>query len=320
MSTLEIRDLSYTYDGITPVLSHLTYTFESGKIYAIVGKSGAGKTTLLSLLAGLTYQIGGRILLDGKSVASLNKSRYRSREIGIVFQEYHLLPKLTAVENIEVALDIAGDTREDPRAYILELLDWMGIEEKDADRPVRRLSGGQQQRVAIARALARDPKIILADEPTGNLDPQTQDTILDIFDELAHEQGKCIILVTHSPVVAKAADEVFRLYPAGDGEEERARQEKETLDEFLHGANHQRRRHRLEILKEREQEKARRARRTAERKARMEAYHEIEFDSSMAQLHNQKNEEEKEFEEALLAFMNGDRKKPEESEEEEQQR
>lgn len=211
MSILQLEDLSYAYDGRTQVLKNLSYSFEKGKIYAIVGRSGAGKTTLLSLLSGLTDPTGGKILFDGNDVRGIDRYLYRSRYVGVVFQGFNLLPQLNAVENVELSMDIAGVKMKNKRAYATELLDKVEVDESKAGRRILKLSGGEQQRVAIARALSYNPDIILADEPTGNLDLETQQQVMDIFFRLAREENKCIIIVTHSPEVARDADVVYEL-------------------------------------------------------------------------------------------------------------
>ena len=174
-------------------------------------RSGAGKTTLLSLLSGLTAPTGGTIYLEDKEIDKIDKYEYRSRYVGVIFQSFNLLPKLTAMENVILSMDIAGKKYDDKKQYALELLKKVKLGEEEASRRILKLSGGQQQRVAIARALSYEPEILLADEPTGNLDGETQAEIVNIFKQLAHEENKCIILVTHSPEVANASDEVYRL-------------------------------------------------------------------------------------------------------------
>ncbi|MBR5134255.1 MAG: ATP-binding cassette domain-containing protein [Clostridia bacterium] len=179
-------------------------------MYAVVGQSGAGKTTLLSLLSGLAKPQSGKILYNGEDIKNTNKYTYRSRYVGVIFQSFNLLSKLTAVENVVLSMNIAGVKRSNKKAYAYELLERMGLDKDEADRRVLKLSGGQQQRVAIARALSYDPDIILADEPTGNLDGATEREIMEIFRSLADE-GKCIIIVTHSPSVSACCDEVYEL-------------------------------------------------------------------------------------------------------------
>ena len=209
MSVLSLKNISYSY-GSTPVLQDVSYEFEKGRMYCIIGKSGAGKTTLLSLLSGLTNPKKGEILYEGKRISSLDKYVYRSKYIGVVFQSYNLLTKYTALENVVLSMDIAGYKTESKSKRALELLESVGLDEDEANRRVLKLSGGQQQRVAIARALSYDPDIILADEPTGNLDADTQNEIMAIFRDLVN-QGKCVILVSHSPEVAEMCDERYEL-------------------------------------------------------------------------------------------------------------
>ncbi|MBR5322584.1 MAG: ABC transporter ATP-binding protein [Clostridia bacterium] len=209
MSVLSLKNISFSY-GRTPVLKDLSYEFEKGKMYCIVGKSGAGKTTLLSLLSGLASPRSGEILYDGKNIAKIDKYTFRSKFIGVVFQSFNLITKYTALENVVLSMDVAGYKTKNKKQRAMELLTSVGLDEDEANRRVLKLSGGQQQRVAIARALSYNPDIILADEPTGNLDKDTQKEIMDIFRELA-TQGKCVILVSHSPDVADMCDECYEL-------------------------------------------------------------------------------------------------------------
>ena len=209
MSVLSLQNISFSYEK-TPVLKDISYEFEKGKMYCIIGKSGAGKTTLLSLLSGLATPTAGEILYDGKNIAKIDKYTFRSRYIGVVFQSFNLITKYTALENVILSMDVSGCKIKDKKQRALELLDSVGLDEDEANRRVLKLSGGQQQRVAIARALSYDPDIILADEPTGNLDRDTQKEIMDIFRELTN-QGKCVILVSHSPEVAEMCDERYEL-------------------------------------------------------------------------------------------------------------
>ena len=209
MALLSLQNISFSYDR-TPVLQDLSYEFEKGKMYCIIGKSGAGKTTLLSLLSGLAKPTAGDIIYDGKSISKIDKYTFRSRFIGVVFQSFNLITKYTALENVILSMDVSGAKIKNKKQRALELLDSVGLDEDEAKRRVLKLSGGQQQRVAIARALSYDPDIILADEPTGNLDRDTQKEIMDIFRELTN-QGKCVILVSHSPDVAEMCDERYKL-------------------------------------------------------------------------------------------------------------
>ena len=213
MSILSLQNISFSY-GRTPVLENVSYEFEKGKMYCIVGKSGAGKTTLLSLLSGLASPGGGEILYDNKNVAKIDKYTFRSKYIGVVFQSFNLITKYTALENVVLSMDVAGYKCKNKKQRAVELLDSVGLDEDEANRRVLKLSGGQQQRVAIARALSYAPDIILADEPTGNLDAETQNEIMNIFRDLA-SQGKCVILVSHSPEVAAMCDERYELVKLG---------------------------------------------------------------------------------------------------------
>ena len=208
---LELQNVGYSYNGKELVLRHVNYRFEGGRIYAITGRSGAGKTTLLSLLSQLTKPTEGKILYNGLDVSEVDQYLYRSQYAGVIFQSFNLLMHLTAVENVMLSMDIAGVKKENNRAYAMELLEKVGLSKEESQRRILKLSGGQQQRVAIARAVSYDPSILLADEPTGNLDEDTQDEIMEMFKGLAYEEQKCIILVTHSPVVASLADEVYAL-------------------------------------------------------------------------------------------------------------
>ncbi len=209
---LELKNVSFRYSKDSRrVLNDLSYSFEEGKLYAIVGRSGAGKTTLLSLLSGLAVPEKGEVLMKGENIANLDRYHYRSHDIGVIFQSFNLLPKYTALENVLLSMDIAKAHYDDKKQYAMDLLKKVALDEEEANRRILKLSGGQQQRVAIARALSYDPKIILADEPTGNLDQETQKEIMDIFLDLAHKENRCVIIVTHSPQAAKAADALYRL-------------------------------------------------------------------------------------------------------------
>lgn len=211
MALLSLKNIDFSY-GKTPVLKGVTMDFEKGKTYCIVGKSGAGKTTLLSILSGLASPTGGSIFYNNEDIKNINKYEYRSKYIGVIFQSFNLITKFTALENVVLSMDIAGvkGSASDKKEKALKLLNSVGLDEDEANRRVLKLSGGQQQRVAIARALSYDAQIILADEPTGNLDEETQNEIMEIFKELAN-QGKCVILVSHSKSVAQACDERFEL-------------------------------------------------------------------------------------------------------------
>lgn len=212
MSLLEIQDLNYSYDGgKTPVLKDLNFAFEKGSTYAIVGKSGAGKTTLLSLISGLDTPTSGKILYEGKDISKMDREKYRSRNIGVVFQAFNLLPHLTALENVVLSMDISGSKEKDKKQHALDIFSKVELTEEKANRRILKLSGGEQQRVAIARALSYGPDIILADEPTGNLDHETEEQVMRILADLAKNENKCVIIVTHSQGVSKKTDVIYNL-------------------------------------------------------------------------------------------------------------
>ena len=202
MSILEIKNVTYGYkDAETKVLSSVNYSFEIGKFYAIVGKSGTGKSTLLSLLAGLDNPEEGEILFKDENIEKTGYTNHRKNNISLVFQNYNLIDYLTPLENIRLVNNKASG----------DILNELGLDNQQIRRNVMKLSGGQQQRVAIGRALVSEAPIILADEPTGNLDEHTAGEIIDILKKLAKERNKCVIVVTHSKEVAKAADTVLEL-------------------------------------------------------------------------------------------------------------
>ena len=201
MSILEARNAAYSYDGKKAVLKNVTVGFEAGKIYAILGPSGCGKTTLLSLLGGLDSPTGGQILFDGEDISKRGLAFHRKNNVAFIFQNYNLIDYMTPAENVAL-------TSKKPPLPILERL---GLTREEAKRNVLRLSGGQQQRVAIARALASSASVILADEPTGNLDEGTAEEIADVLRDCARKLNKCVVIVTHSDEVAKRADETVWL-------------------------------------------------------------------------------------------------------------
>lgn len=211
MSVLTLKDVSYSYDKKKMVIKNMNLDFEEGTLYAIVGESGAGKTTLLSMLSGLTKPTMGEITYKGQNISKLNPYSYRSKYVGVIFQNYNLLPHLNAVENVILSMDVSRKKILGKRKKAQELLRSFGLGEELWDRRILKLSGGEQQRVAIARTLAFDSDVILADEPTGNLDGKTQNAIMDIFMRLVKEQDKCIVIVTHSPEVAQMADVKYKL-------------------------------------------------------------------------------------------------------------
>ena len=202
MSVLSMNKVSYQYkEARQSVLSQIDQEFEAGKFNAIIGKSGSGKSTLLSLLAALDNPTSGKILFEGEDIQEKGDSYHRKHHISLVFQNYNLIDYLTPLENIRLV---------NPQAT-KEILLQLGLEESHVNRNVLKLSGGQQQRVAIARSLVSEAPIILADEPTGNLDEQTAGEIIDVLKALAKERQKCVIVVTHSKEVANAADTILEL-------------------------------------------------------------------------------------------------------------
>ena len=210
MNVLNLINVSYKYDGAKKfVLKNASAAFEAGKVYAIVGKSGSGKSTLLSLIAGLDVCSEGKILLGETDLKELDRDEYRAKGIGVVFQAYNLLINSTAVENIVLSMNISESGVKDKKAFAYSLLEKVGIDRETAGRRILKLSGGEQQRVGIARALAHDPGIVVADEPTGNLDTETENDVLKILSSLAHDGGKCVVIVTHSKKVSSIADEIF---------------------------------------------------------------------------------------------------------------
>lgn len=214
MSILELKNISYKYqENKHYVFKDINYSFEKGKIYAIVGKSGTGKTTLLSLLSSLTKPTEGEILYEEKNIETIDKYEYRSNYVGVIFQSFNLLPLYTAKENIILSMDISNmkEKSKEKEEIALNLLEKVGLNDEKANRKILKLSGGEQQRTAVARALSYDPQIILADEPTGNLDKETESEIIKIFKALAYDENKCVIIVTHSPEVAKEADFIYKL-------------------------------------------------------------------------------------------------------------
>lgn len=214
MGILKLENVGYRYKDAPKdsyVFKNINYEFEEGKMYAIKGKSGSGKTTLLSLITGLEKCTEGEILYGGKNLKKMNLDRYRNTDIGIVFQSYNLLPRLTAIENIMISMEISKVKVKNKKQKALELMKSVGLSEEHAKRKILKLSGGEQQRIAIARSLSYNPKIIIADEPTGNLDKDTENEILNIFRRLAKEENKCVIIVTHSQNVCNQVDIVYEL-------------------------------------------------------------------------------------------------------------
>ena len=209
---LELKDVTYRYPNSgSDVLRGVSAGFSAGKLTAIMGRSGAGKSTLLSLISGLGLASAGDVLYRGTSMAALNRDRYRARDAGIIFQAYNLLTNVSALENVMLSMHVSRVRGGRIRERALDYLARVGIDAEKAEHPVLKLSGGEQQRVGIARALSHDPKVVIADEPTGNLDSQTEAQVMDILAGLAHDEGKAVVVVTHANSVASRADEVWGL-------------------------------------------------------------------------------------------------------------
>ena len=212
MSELTLQQVSYRYPGGSRyALDGISGTFSAGKLYAVIGPSGSGKSTLLSLMAGLDRPTEGSLQLNGSDYRSLNLDRCRRQEIAIIFQAFQLFPLLTVLENVCFPMEANGVKQKEAKAKAKELLTSVGISEEQHQRYPANLSGGEQQRVAIARALSSGAGIILADEPTGNLDTANGNQVMEILLRLAHEEGRCVIVVTHDMDIAAQADEVWRM-------------------------------------------------------------------------------------------------------------
>lgn len=213
MPLLEIRSLTKSYRSET-ILSDVSFSMEQGKIIAISGPSGSGKTTLLHMIAGLVSPEKGQILLNGKNLLELSENErllYLSKEIGVIFQAFHLLPYLSVEENISLPLIFKEKTeKNEMKKRITYILERVGLADY-TDKKVSELSGGQRQRVAVARALLYKPKLILADEPTGNLDEETATQVTDLLESLAREEGASVLLVTHEQAYLEKADEIWDL-------------------------------------------------------------------------------------------------------------
>ena len=214
MPMIEFRDVSRTVTsgaGPLTILHPTSFTIPAGRVVAITGPSGSGKSTMLGLMSGLDAPTTGQILLDGVDITALGEealARLRGERVGIVFQFFHLLPSLTAYENILVPMEIAGAAGAAARAR--DLLAEVGLAERGHHYPSQ-LSGGEQQRVAIARAIANDPPILLADEPTGNLDTTTGQHIIELLVTMRRSRGRTLVLVTHDPELANLADETLMM-------------------------------------------------------------------------------------------------------------
>ncbi len=212
MSTLKLEEVSYQYkNGDRKVVNNVSCMFGSGKVSAVVGPSGSGKTTLLSLMAGLDQPTEGRILLDGEDLANMDLDQYRRERVAMVFQAFHLFPLLTVLENVCFPMELNGIPKKDAIAKAKELLASVGIGVEKHRRYPSNLSGGEQQRVAIARSLASGARVILADEPTGNLDKANGENVIEILRQLAHQQRYCVVVVTHNLEIVERSDKVWSM-------------------------------------------------------------------------------------------------------------
>ncbi len=217
MERLEAKDVRYEYRTkmqIVRAVNGVSCTFETGKVYAVVGASGSGKTTFLSLLAGLDVPVGGSIDFDGKSTADLDRDAYRLEHVSVIYQNFNLFYHLTVLENAAYPLYVKKLPKKEADEIARQMLERVGLTPEQLTRLPNMLSGGEQQRVAIARALASGTELILADEPTGNLDTENSRNIVEILRSLAHDENRCVIVVTHDPTVAELAD---RVLPMQDG-------------------------------------------------------------------------------------------------------
>ena len=211
---ISLKNVSYSYKGkfqTVKAVDGVSYEFEPGKCYAIIGKSGSGKTTLLSLMAGLDLPTEGEIIVDGKSTKEWDRNQMRRDAVSVIYQNYNLFPLLTVQENIQYPLNLKKTPRKEAVALAKEVRERVELPSTYDKRLPSHLSGGEQQRVAIARTLAQGCKIILADEPTGNLDSANTRNIVEILRSLAHEDGCTVIIVTHDPAVAEQADVVLQM-------------------------------------------------------------------------------------------------------------
>ncbi len=211
---IKVENVNYSYRTkyqTVHAVQDVSCTFEESKMYAIVGKSGSGKTTLLSLLAGLDVADDGRIMVGDEDLGKINRDEYRRRTASVVYQSFQLFPLLTAGENVMYPMEMRKMKRAEAAKRAKEYLTKVGLPDKIYRQYPLMMSGGEQQRVAIARALAAGGQILLADEPTGNLDTENENRIVELLKGLAHEDGYTVIVITHNPAVAAEADEIYRM-------------------------------------------------------------------------------------------------------------
>ena len=209
MERIKVESVSYSYQNkyqTVEAVKDVTCTFETGKMYVITGESGSGKSTFLSLLAGLDIPKNGTITVDGEDLSRIDRDAYRREKVAVIYQAFHLFPLLTALENVMYPLEIQGVARKEARERAKEYLREVGIDEKKFGKYPRMMSGGEQQRTAVARAMASGGRIILADEPTGNLDTENEEKIVELLISLAHDRDFTVIMVTHNRQIADRAD------------------------------------------------------------------------------------------------------------------
>lgn len=209
MERIKVESVSYSYQNkyqTVEAVKEVTCTFETGKMYVITGESGSGKSTFLSLLAGLDIPKNGTITVDGEDLSRIDRDAYRREKVAVIYQAFHLFPLLTALENVMYPLEIQGMARKEARERAEEYLKEVGIDEKKFGKYPRMMSGGEQQRTAVARAMASGGRILLADEPTGNLDTENEEKIVELLISLAHDRDFTVIMVTHNRQIAERAD------------------------------------------------------------------------------------------------------------------
>ncbi len=214
MAIIEVKNVKYRYENkyqTVNALNGVNCSLEEGQLYALVGKSGSGKSTLLSLMAGLMLPTEGEILFCGKPTSSIDLNRYRRENAAVIYQSFRLLPLLTVEENVTYPMEIRGFKGKKARDRAAELIEKVGLPDNVRNRFPDMLSGGEQQRVAIARALSMDTRLMLADEPTGNLDTENSRRIIDLLLDLAHNDGYCVVVVTHDPEISARADVTYRI-------------------------------------------------------------------------------------------------------------
>ena len=214
MNAVELTDVRYAYKNkyrTVDAINGISCAFDSGKVYALMGRSGSGKTTLLSLIAGLDLPVSGQIVCDGVPTSETDLEKYRREKVSVIYQDFRLFPLLTVAENVMYPMELRGMKPAEAKARAAELIESVGLPADVLDRFPAMLSGGEQQRVAIARALGMDTKLLLADEPTGNLDEDNSAKIFELLRSLAHSRGYCVIIVTHDEAIGRKADVTIRI-------------------------------------------------------------------------------------------------------------